>query len=78
MNNLGHQLLGEAKVSEAIEVFTINTEVFPDSWHVWDSLGEAYMVQGEKDLAIQNYEKSLELNPGNDNGREMLKKLKES
>lgn len=77
MNAVGYQLLGQGKVSEAIEVFTINTEVFPDSWNVWDSLGEAYMVQGEKDLAIESYEKSLELNPGNDNGREMLKKLKE-
>ena len=38
-------------------------------------LGEGYMLMGQKDLAIANYKKSLELNPQNKNGREMLKKL---
>jgi cytochrome c-type biogenesis protein CcmH/NrfG len=44
---------------------------------VYDSLGEAYMKAGEKELAIQNYEKSLQLDPKNMNAVEMLKKLKE-
>lgn len=43
--------------------------------NVYDSLGEAYMANGEKELAIQNYKKSLELNPKNTRGAEMLKKL---
>jgi tetratricopeptide (TPR) repeat protein len=64
-------------VDAAIEVFKINTGVFPESWNVWDSLGEGYMTRGDKDLAIENYEKSLEINPQNDNGREILKRLKE-
>ena len=42
-----------------------------------DSLGEAYMKAGEKELAIQNYEKSLQLDPKNLNAVEMLRKLKE-
>jgi cytochrome c-type biogenesis protein CcmH/NrfG len=41
-------------------------------------LGEAYMKTGQKALAIANYEKSLELNPKNQNGVDMLKKLKDS
>jgi len=49
---------------------------FPDSWNVYDSLGEAYMEDGQKDPAIQNYEKSLELNPENTNGAETLEKLR--
>jgi tetratricopeptide (TPR) repeat protein len=77
MNGLGYRLLGQGKVDAAIEVFKINTVVFPESWNVWDSLGEGYMTRGDKDLAIKNYEKSLELNPQNDNGREILKRLKE-
>ena len=40
-----------------------------------DSLGEAYMVSGARDLAIRSYRRSLELNPGNDNGRRMLERL---
>ena len=76
MNSMGYRLLGENKVEEAIEVLRINTEVFPDSWNVWDSLGEAYMVNGAKELAIESYERSLELNPGNQNAHRMLSKLK--
>jgi len=41
----------------------------------YDSLGEAYMLSGESELAIQNYQRSIEMNPGNKNGAEMLKKL---
>jgi cytochrome c-type biogenesis protein CcmH/NrfG len=40
-------------------------------------LGEAYMAAGQKDLAIQNYEKSIEMDPKNQNGIDRLKKLRE-
>jgi cytochrome c-type biogenesis protein CcmH/NrfG len=58
-------------------VFQRNVQDYPQSSNAYDSLGEAYMKTGQKDLAIKNYEKSLELNPKNDNGKEMLKKLGE-
>ena len=77
MNNAGYQLLRGGKVQEAIEVFKLNVEEFPGSANVYDSLGEAYMVHGDKELAIKNYRKSLELNPANTNGTEMLKKLQD-
>lgn len=77
MNTVGYQLLGMKKIREAIEVFQLNVEAYPDSSNVYDSLGEAYMVSGEKELAIKNYKKSVELNPNNSNGIEMLKKLQE-
>jgi Flp pilus assembly protein TadD len=50
-------------------------EAFPSSWNVYDGLGEAFMKNGNKELAIENYKKSLQLNPGNSNAEEMLKKL---
>ena len=59
----------------AIEIFKLNVEAYPQCWNVYHSLGEAYMRHGEKEFAIQNYEKSLELNPQNTNAAEMLKKL---
>lgn len=77
MNQLGYTLLRLKKVDDAIAVFIQNTIDYPKSANVWDSLGEAYMKKGEKDLAIKNYEKSLELNPENKNAAEILKKLKE-
>lgn len=75
VNRLGYQLLQRHKVTEAIEIFKLNVENFPESYNVYDSLGEAYMVGGQRELAIRNYRKSLELNPKNDNAVEMLKRL---
>jgi len=76
INAVGYYLMNLEKIHEAIEVFKLNVEVFPQSSNVYDSLGEAYMKSGEKQNAIINYKKSLELNPDNNNAKEMLKKLK--
>lgn len=76
LNALGYELLRSQKVKEAIEVFKLNVEMFPQSSNVYDSLAEAYMVNGDKELAIKNYEKSLELNQKNTNAVDMLKKLR--
>jgi Tfp pilus assembly protein PilF len=50
-------------------------EAFPESYNTYDSLAEAYMDNGDRDLAIANYKKSLQLNPRNTNGIRMLQKL---
>ncbi|MEJ0032775.1 MAG: redoxin domain-containing protein [Bacteroidota bacterium] len=62
-------------VDIAIFLFKKNVELHPESWTFWDRLGEAYMVKGEKASAIKSYEKSVELNPKNDNGIKMIEKL---
>lgn len=76
INSLGYEYLGAGKVKEAIEIFKLNAEAFPQSFNVYDSLGEAYAAAGERELAIKNYERSLELNPKSQTGIEALKKLK--
>lgn len=53
------------------------TFTFPQSWNAHDSLGEAYAAAGQNDLAIKNYEKSVELNPKNTAGLQALKKLRQ-
>ncbi len=63
------------KTKEAVEVFKLNVEVYPKASNPYDSLGEAYMNLNERELAITNYKKSLELDPKNTNAVEMLKKL---
>jgi hypothetical protein len=50
---------------------------YPKYWNAYDTLGEIYLHSGDKVHAIENYEKSLELNPDNQNGNLMLKKLKQ-
>jgi CubicO group peptidase (beta-lactamase class C family) len=75
LNRLGYTLLQRGRVTDAIDVFLLNVEAYPKSWNVYDSLGEAYAVHGDRDLAIANYKKSLELNPKNENGAQALKRL---
>ncbi|HXD79622.1 MAG TPA: serine hydrolase [Puia sp.] len=76
INSIGYLLIRQKKLDQAVLMFTQNTEDFPDSWNVWDSLAEAYMDQGNKELAIKYYERSLRLNPDNTNGATQLKKLR--
>lgn len=75
INSVGYQLLQSGKKKEAIEAFKINVENFPKSGNVYDSLGEAYLADGDKNLAIANYTKSLELNPKNESGRKVLEEI---
>ena len=56
----------------------INVALYPDAFNAYDSLGEAYMNHGNTELAIANYQKSLELNPENKNAVTMLEKLEGS
>jgi len=59
INALGYQYLGAGKLEGAIELFTANVRRYPDSWNVYDSLGEGYAAAGKTDLAITNYTKAL-------------------
>jgi len=75
LNMLGYEAFMAERPDVGLVALTVNTELFPESWNVWDSLGEAYMYIGERDLAIENYKKSLEINPENNNARDYLAKL---
>jgi tetratricopeptide (TPR) repeat protein len=75
LNTLGYQFIHTRKFREAIQILQINVEAYPQSSNVYDSLGEAYMDDGNKALAIANYQKSLQLNPKNRNAVLMLRQL---
>lgn len=75
INRLGYMLLQKGRSADAIDIFELNVESHPASFNVYDSLAEAYAAHGDRELAIKNYRKSLELNPKNTNAAEALKKL---
>jgi CubicO group peptidase (beta-lactamase class C family) len=75
LNNLGYRYLQEGEVETAIAIFKLNVQAYPESSNTYDSLGESYMEQGNIELAILNYKKSLELNQGNENAKNMLIKM---
>jgi transglutaminase-like putative cysteine protease len=74
-NQLGYRLLTAGKIAEAIEIFKLNVRSYPQSFNAFGSLGEAYMKNGQNELASENFKKSLQLNPKNENARRMLEKL---
>jgi len=77
MNQLGYRYLQEGNIKDAIRLFTLNTISYPNSWNVYDSLGEGYLKDGQVDKAIKNYERSLELNPKNENAIKMLREIRD-
>jgi hypothetical protein len=75
LNALGYQLVQAHKLPQAIRIFQLNVEAYPNSGNTYDSLAEAYMDDGDKSQAIANYQRSLQLNPKNSNAVKMLQKL---
>jgi len=75
VNRKGYELLQGGNLAQAIAVFRLNVRAFPGSGNAYDSLGEAYLAAGDTSRSVDNYTKSLALDPENDNARDVLKKL---
>lgn len=75
INHVAYAFMAAKKFNQAIKLCKYNTSSFPKSANAWDSLGEAYMKNGQNNKAIVSYKKSLELNPSNKNAIKMLKIL---
>jgi uncharacterized membrane protein len=75
LNALGYQLIRDRNYKGAIRIFLLNTEVYPKSGNSWDSLGEAYMDDGDIADAVANYHRSLAINPANQNAKAMLARM---
>lgn len=76
LNMLGYAMLNAGNAADAIEIFRLNAEQYPDSANVWDSLGEAYLAADDEARSIEAYEKSLELDPENENARRKLAEIR--
>ena len=75
LNALGYRLIRAKRFNEAIRIFQLNLETYPQSANAYDSLAEGFMDAGDKPHAIANYQKSLQLNPKNANAAAWLRKL---
>jgi CubicO group peptidase (beta-lactamase class C family) len=75
LNRLGYELLATGRIDDALVAFRLNVEAFPQSWNVHDSLGEVLLEKGDKAGAKASYQRSVELNPKNENGIRVLKEL---
>ena len=81
INQLGYEFLFQGNNALAVDLFRLNVEAFPKSANAYDSLSEAYERAGNKDLAIENVKKTLELLPNdaslNDQRRELIRRSAE-
>ncbi|MFC5195863.1 serine hydrolase [Bizionia hallyeonensis] len=75
LNRLGYEYLAMDNGDHALKILKLNAEIYPKSSNTFDSLGEAYLKQGDSAAAISNYIKSLELNPANQNAIDVLNSL---
>jgi CubicO group peptidase (beta-lactamase class C family) len=78
LNVVGLSLLRSGQEQDAIAILQRNVQEYPKSANTYDSLAEAYAKMGQKELAIKNYEMSLQLDPKNQNAIDTIKKLKEA
>ncbi len=76
INRKGYDLMQDGDLGSAFQVFTLNTILFPNSSNGWDSLGECCYNMKEFKLSLQHYKKSIELDPKNENGRQMIERIK--
>ncbi|UUW07280.1 S41 family peptidase [Flavobacterium plurextorum] len=75
LNKIGYNFLKEKSVDDAIIVFQGNVKLFPNNANNWDSLGEAYFINSDKENALKSYQKALELDPNSEAAKAMIKKL---
>lgn len=74
-NSLAYTFLNQNRIKEAIEFLKISVNIFPESANLYDSLGEMCLADGDKKSAIENYKRSVELNPSNIRGKKVLENL---
>ncbi|MBS1506389.1 MAG: DUF2911 domain-containing protein [Bacteroidetes bacterium] len=78
LNQYGYQLIAQEEKGKAVEIFVMMTQRYPESANAWDSLGEAYALNGDSKNAIKSFKKSLSLNPAANvkaNSEKYLKQL---
>ena len=76
INSFGYRLVAMQKIDDAIEMFKVNTELYPNSANAYDSLGETLAAAGKRDEAIKAYEKALAIDPKFPTSIDALKRLK--
>ncbi|MEP7095241.1 MAG: tetratricopeptide repeat protein, partial [Flavobacterium sp.] len=76
LNDFGYELINSQKVNEAVQIFILNTKLYPQGYNTFDSLGECLLLLNRKKEAIKSYQKSLELNPNNENAKKIINEIK--
>ena len=76
LHQLGHSLLKENRIDEAIKVFLKNVQEYPDSFMANDAIAETYLKKGENKLALKYFKTAVRLNPDYDYGKKKIEELR--
>ncbi|MEW6999310.1 serine hydrolase [Colwelliaceae bacterium BS250] len=76
VNNWGYLLINQNKKAEALEIFRLNTVLYPKNANAYDSLAETYGALGNMKQAVKYYRKALAVNPDYANANNVRKMLK--
>jgi tetratricopeptide (TPR) repeat protein len=72
INSFGYNIMSEGKYENALKIFKLNTELYPQGFNTYDSYGECLLLLGRKEKGLEAYKKSLELNPNNTNAKNII------
>ena len=72
LNNFGYALMSEGENKDALKIFKLNTELYPEASNTYDSYGECLLLLGEQEKGIEAYKKAFELNPKNSTAKEII------
>jgi tetratricopeptide (TPR) repeat protein len=75
LNSISYKLINNGMYQYAIGLLKLNSETYPDSYIIYDGLGEAYMLNGNNGPAIRCFAKALKINPKDTNAQDLLNKL---
>lgn len=75
INSFGYALMQQGHDEDALTILKLNTQFYPNSWNTFDSYGDILLKLDRKQEAIAAFKKSLELNPGNEKAKMILKKM---
>lgn len=75
LNRIGYEFLQEKSMDNAIKVFQEYAKLYPNEANSWDSLGEAYFYNRDKEQSLNAYKKALELDPNSASAKKMIEKL---
>ncbi len=76
INRVGYYLMQEKKdMAGALKIFKLIVKEYPNSANAYDSLGEAYLNLGNKEEALHNYKKAIELDNANENAKKIVAEL---
>jgi tetratricopeptide (TPR) repeat protein len=68
----GYEFIGSRSYPEAVAVLEMGIELYPESAMLYAEMGEAYLMQGDKEKSLESWKHAAALDPENPNGKYLI------